>query len=329
MSQSKILLIRTDKSIIQQGYVGIGWGRVDFSQYNDVNDLLKDLGDVGKSRKNIKRFFNLKQGDIVLVPLHRSVGIGVVSGHKRFSPEDRKIKGCNQISVDFFCSDETGKVIQIPRNELKQELASRLKIRQTIAELDDFSEEILGIIDGLKQKGGYQSNHVFSEHEEAQIEKFKHELLKAITSGNTWLSAGGKGLEKLIAELLKIEGYEAHIQATNQSSDIADVDIKAFKSDRFYTSNLLIQAKHHSGVSSSHGLNQLIAYPNDDDDTQKWLITTANVSDETLQKAEAHQINVMQGADLVEWIYENLNQLSPATKQKLGIIEIPQLITFK
>lgn len=328
MSQSKILLVRTDKSIIQQGYVGIGWGRVDFSQYNDVNDLLKDLGDVGKSRKNIKRFFNLKSGDIVLVPLHRSVGIGVVSGHKRFSSEDRKIDGCNQISVDFFCSD-TGKVIQVPRSELTQELASRLKIRQTIAELNDFSEEILKIIDGLKQKGSYQSSYIFFEQEETQIQKFKHELLKAITSGNTWLSAGGKGLEKLIAELLEIEGYDAHIQATNQSSDIADVDIKAFKSDRFYTSNLLIQAKHHSGVSSTHGLNQLIAYPTDDEDTQKWLITTAKVSDETLQKAEAHQINVMQGIDLVEWIYENLNQLSVATKQKLGIIEIPQLMIFK
>ncbi|UOO86504.1 restriction endonuclease [Neisseria arctica] len=148
--------------------------------------------------------------------------------------------------------------------------------------------------------------------------------------GNTWLAAGGNGLERLVKELLEIEGYSAKIESKNQSSGIADIDISAEKIDRFNQCRLLIQVKHHKGETNSHGLKQLIAYDdNDETDAQKWLITTADLSDASKQLAEANQIRVMNGKALVDWIDESLEYLSVGTKQRLGIINVPQLVKSK
>lgn len=93
---------------------------------------------------------------------------------------------------------------------------------------------------------------------------------------------------------------------------------------------MFIQVKYHSGISGSHGLNQLIEYDSQDEaNVQKWLITTATLNETTKQKAEEMQINTMEGSDLVDWIHSNLDKLSQATKERLGIIEVPQLIKFR
>lgn len=137
-------------------------------------------------------------------------------------------------------------------------------------------------------------------------------------------------MERLVKELLEIEGYSAKIESKNQSSGIADIDISAEKIDRFNQCRLLIQVKHHKGETSNHGLKQLIAYDtNDETDVQKWLITTADLSDTSKQLAEDNQIRVMNGKELVNWIDESLEYLSVGTKQQLGIINVPQLVKSK
>ncbi|WP_198344831.1 restriction endonuclease [Neisseria chenwenguii] len=198
--------------------------------------------------------------------------------------------------------------------------------------MNDFKEEILTIIQNLKEKGSYQANSYLTEQETAAEEAFKQELLESLANGNTRLAAGGNGLEQLIKELVEIEGYtKVRIEAKNQSSDISDIDISAEKNDRFNNSRLLIQAKHHRGQTSSHGLRQLITHETDDDESnvQKWLMTTGSLSSESKKLAEEHNIRVMEGKDLVEWISESLEHLSPATKQKLGIIEVPKIVKLK
>ena len=91
-----------------------------------------------------------------------------------------------------------------------------------------FGKKLKKIIISLKEKGTYQATSAYLEQEEIKKEAFKQELLHSITSGNTRLSAGGNGLERLIVELLRIEGYNANIQAKNQSPDLADI-VKEFK----------------------------------------------------------------------------------------------------
>jgi hypothetical protein len=43
-------------------------------------------------------------------------------------------------------------------------------------------------------------------------------------------------------------------------------------------------------------------------------------------KQEDVNVKLMDGPILVDWIYDRIHQLSPATKEKLGISFIPQLI---
>ncbi|WP_286995108.1 restriction endonuclease, partial [Acinetobacter sp.] len=117
------------------------------------------------------------------------------------------------------------------------------------------------------------------------------------------------------------------IQSKRQTSNISDIDILARRTDRFSESNLMIQVKHHSNISSSHGLTQLIAFNDFEDiDYQKWFITTANVSEETLERALQNNIKVMIGSEFVDWLYQHIDDLSKVTKQQLGIIEIPLLL---
>lgn len=198
----------------------------------------------------------------------------------------------------------------------------------TIAKLDKFKEEILKIMAMVKENGAYQTSSHLLEKENVARENFRSSLLSAILHGHTKLDAGGYGLEKLVKELLEIEGYKACIQAKNQSSDISDIDIFAEKEDKFYYSRLLIQVKHHKGVTNEHGLKQLIAYETEEDDVQaqKWLITSANMNNESIELARENNIQIMNGKELVDWIADCLPKLSTATKQTLGIIEVPQVI---
>ena len=64
----------------------------------------------------------------------------------------------------------------------------------------------------------------------------------------------------------------------------------------------------------------------EDMEYQKWFITTADMTDSSLDLASQNNIRVMVGSDFVDWVYENISDLSYATKQQLGIIEIPLLL---
>ena len=328
----KILMVRSSISVLEKECIGYGWTKIDFSNCESATQVIEQINEryekgISRHGNSVRRFFNLSEGDIVIVPLPKAVAIGIVNGKKSFDFSQAKNKACNLISVNFFRTSE-GRVLRIPRKSITQGLESRLKVRKSNTNLIEFKDEINRIVDSIKSNGAYkQETHILEKVAEAES-NFKHRLLKSITSGATWLSAGGNGFEQLVKELLIIEGYTANIQAKNQTSDISDIDIVARRIDRFSESNLMIQVKHHSNVSGSHGLKQLIAFNEfDDTDYQKWFITTADVSDESLELAVQNDIRVMVGAEVVDWLYEHLDELSKATKHQLGIIEIPVLLT--
>ena len=56
------------------------------------------------------------------------------------------------------------------------------------------------------------------------------------------------------------------------------------------------------------------------------LITTAEVSKDLKERAEGNNIKIMDGNDLIDWIFESLPSLSPATRSKLGISDVPTLL---
>lgn len=328
---TKYILVRTPKALIEQNKIGIGWSKVDFSQFTTADDLIKELKSehprFSRARKQVKRFFNLKQGDVIVVPSYKSVLLAVVSGEKTFDPDFDDGHGANQISVNYL-KQANGKLLRIARSDLTEGLERRLRIRQTVADLKDFSNELDKFI---AQKDNFSLKNEYLHILATEQETFKDELIKRLRHGKTRLDAGGYGLEKLIKELLQLEGYtDVEILGKKNQSGIADVDIIAKSSSNPFAPTLLIQAKHHRGETSAHAIKQLMAYEyNDSDDdahVQRWMITTADVNNETAEQAFTQGIHVMRGNTFAEWLFDHFENLSDDTKLRLGVGVLPTFI---
>lgn len=331
MPEPKFYLVRSPYELLSKNQAGYGWPQVNFSKETSIESLLNQFKekslDIGRQRNQIKRFFSIKKGDLVVVPLPRAIAIGYATGERFY--ETGVDYGENRIGIEFL-SNEDGSLLRIQRKKLKEGFEARLKIRMTIVSLADFKDDILSIIEEVKSGGAFNFDSKLIELETNALNNIKTQLLNNICGGNTYLESGGYGLEKLVAELLKIEGYTAKIQGKAEHQGIADVDIIA-ESTKKFTSKLVIQVKHHSGQTGAHALAQLEALENlneqnEDVNIQKWVITSANVSDKFKERAENSGINIMEGEELVEWIIENTNKLSQATLNRLGLSTIPTLL---
>lgn len=302
---------------------------VNFSAHEEIKSLIKDIieknGSIGRMTNQVKNYFSLKNGDIVIVPLGKKIAIGRVLGQKYYDPLFKGGHGANQVTVDFFKKEN--KVIYIPRSKLKENLESRLKLRTTIGDLSRFSQEIEHIIQNLNDYGGFDVKNSYQEKSDLYEAEFKKELLDALWKGNTRLKAGGRGLEELVKELLEIEGYSnVYILDKKNGEGIADIDIQATSEKNPFLKDILVQVKHHRGETSKHAINQLIAYENETaTNAYKWVITTGHISDESKLYAEENQINIMEGEQFVDWIYTNLDKLKNITKENLGIVDMPKL----
>jgi restriction system protein len=325
----KYLMVRSPESLINDNKIGYGWKQINFASHDNINSLIKEIidknGSIGRMTNQVKNYFNLREDDIVIVPLGKSIAIAKVIGKKLFEPLFTRGHGANQVRVEFF--RKGNKIIRIPRSALKQNLESRLKLRTTIGDLSRFSKEIEHLIENLNNYGDFEINNSFQEKVDFYEQEFKKDLLNAICKGNTRLKAGGRGLEEFVKELLEIEGYsQVDILDKKNGEGIADVDIQATSENNPFLKDILIQVKHHNGETSKHAINQLIAYEAEaTSNAYKWVITTGHISDESKLHAEENQINIMEGEQFVHWIYTNLNKLSRKTKANLGIVDVPKL----
>lgn len=322
-------MVRSPESLINDNKIGYGWKQINFASHDNINSLIKEIidknGSIGRMTNQVKNYFNLREDDIVIVPLGKSIAIAKVIGKKLFEPLFTRGHGANQVRVEFF--RKGNKIIRIPRSALKQNLESRLKLRTTIGDLSRFSKEIEHLIENLNNYGDFEINNSFQEKVDFYEQEFKKDLLNAICKGNTRLKAGGRGLEEFVKELLEIEGYsQVDILDKKNGEGIADVDIQATSENNPFLKDILIQVKHHNGETSKHAINQLIAYEAEaTSNAYKWVITTGHISDESKLHAEENQINIMEGEQFVHWIYTNLNKLSRKTKANLGIVDVPKL----
>lgn len=330
----RFLLVRSPKALIEKHQIGYGWASVDFSAYATTQELFEQGfsgKNIGRKRKQILSYFNLQEGDIVVVPLAGTVAFAVVQGTKSHVLNSGVKYSENRISVNYL-TNENGEVNYVPRKSLSTGLESRLKIRTSIASLDDFSDDLTKFVNELKENRIYTVSKEISDKREQAAENFKEVLLSRLKSGEKlWIDAGGYGLEGLITEIFNANGYDAKIQGKNSVSGVADVDVIATKVN-ILTGDLeatLIQAKHHKGFTPAKGIEQLVAYPSDIGDYdyyRKVLVTTAKLNEDVKTEAETHNIKTIDGEALVDWIYDNVDRLSEGTLQKLGIFSEPSLI---
>ncbi|AUJ69567.1 restriction endonuclease [Pseudoalteromonas sp. NC201] len=323
-----IILVRGPEYLAEQALVGYGWREINLSKFNsffEIDEFIKERGiDVGRQRNQIKRFFEISAGDIVVVPINRAVLIGVAVGEKSFA--ETPWNGANRVAVNFF-KKSNGNLVKIPRYQLTEGLQSRLKIRMSIANLNEFKEEIAGYIEKLQQNLEIKFDSEFQTRVEIELKHIERSLLDRLITGQSRLESGGYGLEKLIAELLEIEGYRTHIMSKSQTNDHSDIDIRAEKSDDFSGTNIVyVQCKHHSGTTSNWGVDQLIEFEKEAPNVSLWLITTGVVSDEVKEYASEHGVSVMEGEALAAKIISQVDKLSVSTKEKLGLSVLPKLL---
>lgn len=320
-------LLRSPEKIFEEGYVGYGWNSFNFMNYSDSNLLLKDMKsktDIGRQANQIKRFFEIKEGDILILPIYQAIYVAVASSERRYQPEVKY--GGNQVKVQFL--QKNGKKIRIPRSSLTTAFSSRLKVRMTSTSLEDFAEEIETLwqqVSNLDAEELGFTSHVQAVQQEV-VESFEKQLLSRLREGKVGLASGGYGLEKLVKELVEIEGYTAKIAAKNRTNDDSDIDVIAERNDELTSNRVYIQVKHHDGFSSEHGINQLIQIDDEETSLTKVFITTGDVEDKVRQKAEANNVVCKDGQQFIAWVINNWKELSTDTKLQLGIVDVPRLI---
>jgi len=329
---TNFVLVRSPKNLLKGGFIGVGWSNVHLSDHKDIDELIKKgfnkLTFRRGHKKQLIRFFNLKEGDIAVVPMSKTFALCKVIGNKSFESITTERFSENRIDVEVL-TDKEGNYC-IPRSTLSTALQSRLKIRPTVINIDEFSDEFERHINSLKS-GEIFSWYTEMEEAEAKAEKlFKEKMLNRITTGKgIGISSGGYGLEKLVRELFEIKGYKANITPKNASSGIDDIDVLATRLNEIKLEEeaIVIQVKHHKGLTGRKAVEQLKAYSSDKfKRLEKIIITSARMDKSIKDEAEAAEIYVMEGKALVDLIYDSLDDLSVATKQSLGIINVPSLI---
>lgn len=316
--------------------VAVGWSGVNFSQFDDVDSLVNKVSEeyyvngesalqvVGKKKNEVRRFKGIKKGDRIVVPFWGAICLAEAETDELYSKQDCGQDLSNQRKVTYH-RNQNGDVVIIPRDKLSEGLQRRLRVRgTTIADLWEFRKEIDCLFEGEDFDSLYNKNRIKT------IDRFKENLLENIRSGRTNLESGGYGLEKLVQELLEIDGYKAEILSKQKFSGFADADIEAIKEDFLLVEKLLVQVKHHSGVTGTWGAEQLTEILNSEKDFfseyRLALVTSAIPSNELVKLCEKKDVILVSGNDLSEWIFKSLQRLKYETKKRLGVCDVPTLL---
>lgn len=316
--------------------VAVGWSKINFTNFEDIDELIQEVNrtyydnsDVvvtvaGRKRNEIRRFKSIQKGDKILVPYYSSVVLSYATENVMYIPELKDtLDLSNQRKVEYL-RDDKGDFIRIPRSELSEGLQRRLRVPgSTMSDLSEFETEIDRLYDAR-----YFDNYISEEHSKRE-EEFKERLLRKIRTGKSFLKAGGIGFENLVKELLNNEGYETSTPARNKYDGIADIDIIATRGGFVDSEMLYIQAKHHDGQTNDWGAKQLLDFVRQKSDMlseyKLVLITTGMASKELAEVCDKNNIYLIDGDELVELIYSNMDKLSFNTKRALTVIDVPQL----
>lgn len=159
----------------------------------------------------------------------------------------------------------------------------------------------------------------------------KKNLLGNIRKGKTYLQVGGQGLERLVCELMKCEGYIADLLSKNHFPKPADADIRAMKEDAFSSQKILVQVKHHDGYSGKEGIEQIIAALEQEgyEDYSGYFVTSGEIGEDVERFAEQSDIGLIDGNLLVDLILEHLDRLPEELQDKLGVYLIPNIVSMR
>lgn len=313
--------------LLSQGYLSIGWvnlansGIVEAVQNGasteEFEKIMSTRYDLGRSRWSLWRFCSFKRDDYVVVPLFSGeFSICQITGDPRpisaLSNAEIVLDTGKRIVRDssgIFKRAETGEIVDlgfiIPVTVLKDhlsrydyadsDLTSRMKIRQTNADISDLAPSINKALDADTPINLYNT----------VIEELADKFIAAIK-----IQLNPDKFERLIKWYFqKIGASNVYIPAKNASDkwDSADADVVAeFDALKviFY-----IQAKFHDDTSSSWAVEQIAKYKNQhetmsDETMIPWAISTASFSDDAIRLARENNVRLITGKEFAKMLID-------------------------
>lgn len=311
-------------------FLSIGWSdlstrefvnKVSQDGFYAIEDEMKKAGfERPKHRFNLERFMvMMKKGDYVVVPTWGEFSIYEIT--------DNSIL-CNEDIDTYLLYDWNGKPISLDKDgylrnsENKwvdlgfyrrvkciaehisraeyatQKLFSRMKIRQTNADIDDLEEDI------LKAIKSFETNSPINLKNQL-IDKMVSSTLDTIRE-----SLKDQQFEELVEWYLdSIGATMIKTPAKNESStEEGDAD-KVALFEKLNTI-IMVQVKKHEGETSKWAVEQIRAFNRnhnyDNYITQMWVISTCdNYSDEAKRAAQESNVRLINGYEFAKMIIEN------------------------
>lgn len=305
-------------ALLDKGYLSIGWSDFSTEEYlgiikaggNEFDKMFMDAGwGLPRNRWNLWRFvYAMAPGDLVVVPQPYSFSVYKIADKTVYSNET--IDGTllvdwngNKVSLgeDGYLHNQEGNVIDlgfyrkvtlvekdIPRAEYAdQDLYSRMKIRQTNAQINDILGSVTTAIENFRNKKPLNLKaSIVDSAANIVLEK-----IRAIQNDSKF--------EALVQWYLESIGGKVQTPAKNESpTEAGDAD-KVAIFDKLGVA-IMVQVKKHSGQTDSWAIEQINAYKKnhtfDDYTTILWVISSCDsFSEEAEQLAQASGVKLIDG----------------------------------
>lgn len=312
--------------LLENGYLTIGFSDLtdseliekvlknDWSFFN--NQFQEKWGHIPRTRHNLWNFLKMEKGDVIIVPSwgtffvceiidDKPLLIGETFSENLKSWGDKKIKTNGKYLLsendDVYDLGFARKVKVLYKNISRDKFAdakltSRMKIRQTNAQINDLKTSIEKSIENYKEnKPIHLHSIIIDKTTSFVLETIKNEL-------------NPDKFEKLIKIYFKTIGAnEVTIPAKNESNKEGDADIVAvFENIKLI---IYIQAKFQKGQISEWATTQILDYKTNkesiDDGYNKiaWVITTANTFNENASNlAKQNEVQLINGMEFSKMI---------------------------
>ena len=287
---------------VKQSVVGIGWAQAPDLLLHPQWDALKaclrqaypamyegNERSLGNGAGSVMRFlFEMKTGDVVLVPCEEGFFIGDIASEPYFE--------ATGITDDFAWRRKVvwKQAKPVSRLYASNELQKRLKVRNTCASASDL---IVDIEDAERAKAPVSFNSV-------ALDGAYEGISKALKS-----ALNDRQLEQLVCSLARAAGAKATVLPKRGLVGDADVeaiyDLRIGGKEMLSQVRVLYQVKQHQGISDAYGIQQLIdrmEAMGGEADKGCFVTTAPDISDDAQALADTNGILVVKERELIQWI---------------------------
>ena len=314
--------------LFTHNYLSIGWS--DFSEDRFIKNIQEhgeeslneemQKGGYGlpRSRWNLWHFIiEMKKGDIVVVPTWGEFSLFEIVDDMVFSNESMdssvyqdwngnmatldnegyyRNKDNNIIDLGFYRKVKP-LLLNIPREEYAdQELYSRMKIRQTNADISDLEKSIQYAQKAFEQKKPINLKEQIVEEAAPKLLS----LIEKLTNADKF--------EDLVGWYLESLGAKVNTPSKNESkTEDGDAD-KVGYFEKMKTA-IMVQVKKHEGTTDEWAVQQIKAYKANhnygDYHTQMWVVSTCNeFSEEAKNEAAKADVRLIDGLEFAKMILD-------------------------